>query len=938
MGLPFPRDPVLRAYLIDRWRDLSADIRQAPPIRIDYGRKDESAKSSPSKCAFTLDDGPDHGDGDYNPLNPMGQWHEYLSRNVPVHLLLAYGDDQFTRTSASGWGTSPSMGAWDTFVSAGTVASDISSNAGRHSVTSTTAFIASYLPDVSLKTVDAYVEARTESALTVTGGNVEIANLLLRGQNTTTYYMLRIELSTVGTIRMKLMVGSSQVLYDAGTVAVWWGTTDPMAVRFQADGNTFRGKVWHRDSGEPLNWDLEYSHGDVHDAGWVGIRTGLATGNANTKPVRILYDNFRIEIPRFAGEIAKMTPLAEADHTNQRTEVEAAGVLRRLQRQRKTLKTAFERWIANPGPFDPVEYYPLDQDADAADRGQSAISSRVAQYASVSATRGAIKWGEEVKRLGVDRAVTLKSGGILSLDVSSKQGIAEYAQTIAWTWTMNLSASHEAGMFMFLTNGDFFHFQFGLNGAQTVTYYTVSGTPVVEFVAQTPTIWRNDDNQWLNMGFSVERDLGSGIDTLLFQTSNTNGTTTRIRDVSGSGVIVGQPREWVFISNDSDASYQLSIAHCATFANDLFYTVEGVGLDAAVRGALEGWAGERAGERFARLCEEEGTSYGLDGYTTDSPTMGGQGRKPFPALIQESSDVSDGAIFDARGSRAVVLRNTASMYNQQSRLTLFYDNEEVYPDFRPVTDDQGTLNDVTTKRPYGAEFRYQKLTGSLNVQEPGGEPDAVGVYDETVTVNVLSDSQLGDQASWRVAKGTLAGPRFANLTANLGAVTVINGDKDIQALDVVVGDFITITNLDAARIYDDVRLVVWGYTEVLDTAYRHIIIFNTSPAQIYDVVVLDSSTNGRIDSGTTTLNEALTTTETDVTVAVSDSGDLWVTSGATPFDIIVGGERMTVTAVSGATSPQTFTVTRSVNGVVKEHSTGAKVRLFKPARLALSNS
>jgi hypothetical protein len=56
---------------------------------------------------------------------------------------------------------------------------------------------------------------------------------------------------------------------------------------------------------------------------------------------------------------------------------------------------------------------------------------------------------------------------------------------------------------------------------------------------------------------------------------------------------------------------------------------------------------------------------------------------------------------------------------------------------------------------------------------------------------------------------------------------------------------------------------------------------------------------------------------------------LWTTTG-TPFDINLDGERCTVTAVSGASSPQTFTVTRSVNGVSKAHAVGATVALWTP--------
>lgn len=54
-----------------------------------------------------------------------------------------------------------------------------------------------------------------------------------------------------------------------------------------------------------------------------------------------------------------------------------------------------------------------------------------------------------------------------------------------------------------------------------------------------------------------------------------------------------------------------------------------------------------------------------------------------------------------------------------------------------------------------------------------------------------------------------------------------------------------------------------------------------------------------------------------------------------PFRIRVGGEVMTVIGVTSTTSPQTFTVVRSANGVVKAQSSSAPVVLATPAIVAL---
>jgi hypothetical protein len=44
---------------------------------------------------------------------------------------------------------------------------------------------------------------------------------------------------------------------------------------------------------------------------------------------------------------------------------------------------------------------------------------------------------------------------------------------------------------------------------------------------------------------------------------------------------------------------------------------------------------------------------------------------------------------------------------------------------------------------------------------------------------------------------------------------------------------------------------------------------------------------------------------------------------------------MSVTAITSATSPQTFTVARAVNGVVKPHTAGAPIGLAHPAPASL---
>jgi len=108
--------------------------------------------------------------------------------------------------------------------------------------------------------------------------------------------------------------------------------------------------------------------------------------------------------------------------------------------------------------------------------------------------------------------------------------------------------------------------------------------------------------------------------------------------------------------------------------------------------------------------------------------------------------------------------------------------------------------------------------------------------------------------------------------------------------------------------------------------------FGAQPAGM--TVFVDSTGKTWTVNSPATIADAANTLFPDGLSVTTPTGPVWG-NGDVPYDIIIGGERMTVTAVNGATSPQVFTVVRSVNGIVKGHASGAEVALFHPAIAAL---
>jgi hypothetical protein len=210
-------------------------------------------------------------------------------------------------------------------------------------------------------------------------------------------------------------------------------------------------------------------------------------------------------------------------------------------------------------------------------------------------------------------------------------------------------------------------------------------------------------------------------------------------------------------------------------------------------------------------------------------------------------------------------------------------------------------------------------------------PAGAGLYDEAVTLNVRADGDLRDQAGWRVHLGTVDEPRYPVVAVNL-AHPSITPTLRTQILAVREGDRIAVTGLPSWLPPGDLSQLVRGIQDTI-TGFEHRISFSCSPESPWRVALLGDSTLCRLDSGGSQVAVEASAAATGLSVATT-SGPVWTTTDV-PFDAVIAGERVTVTAISGATSPQTLTVTRAVNGVSKVLQVGADVRLYQPAVLAL---
>lgn len=350
---------------------------------------------------------------------------------------------------------------------------------------------------------------------------------------------------------------------------------------------------------------------------------------------------------------------------------------------------------------------------------------------------------------------------------------------------------------------------------------------------------------------------------------------------------------------------------------------------------MQGYSGETAGRRFQRLCREHDLDHVIVGDADETEPMGVQRPMTLLDLLKECAFVDGGQLFEPRDFLGLGLRTRASLQSQPAAVTVPYTS---LGQLDPVDDDQQTLNDVTVTRPEGSTSRAVLGTGPLSYLPP---PTGVGRYDTQVEVNVDNDTQLPNQAGWRLHIGTVDEPRYPVIRIGQENPRVATSTSLLAQLAVLdLGDRIDVTGPPAWLPPETISQLVVGWTETMGPKERALALVCV-PESPYRVTRYAATTAlaaagvppaaGRYASSGTTLVGSESTTDTTWSIS-TPSGPRWTTDPTQfPQDWMCEGEQVRVTAISGTTSTQTATVQRSINGVVKAHSAGAVITPLQPA-------
>lgn len=907
-----PRDVAVELFLNSTWVDVTAagDVRVQNGIFIARGRPNESSSPQPSTCLLTFD----NRSGNYSLRNPTGLYYGQLGRNTPIRVSVGLVTDTFTRTVSSSWGTSDTGHTYALTGVGGTVAAanwNVAGGVATVSVPVANATRTATIVGIAMRDVEVTIQVSLPFT-DVTGAQLA-ASITLRDQGGGHYIYARVFINTDESITLGIIdnFANAYVAVDTVIAGLTHSSSQPLRIRAQAEGNTFRAKVWAAGANEPYGWQVSGHSTAVVDPGTISVWVWVLAGNTNTLPIIFSIDNIKVRSLRFSGEIAAWPQRWDISGNDITAPIEAAGITRRLGHGQSPLRsTLYTGTLALLIPA--VAYWPCEDGSDssliASPLGGPAMivtgASKFATYSNIAASAplpevGLAMWDGKVPaytstgQVQLRYLIHLSAGGPAFGSTISQL----YTAGTAYRWEIYYgSVANRLGIRAYSSNnallmdsGEGF-FPIDDNDSIMHTGLTQTGSDV---------FW---ELSLLKLGNQLVTSFNG---TLVGQTI---GSATRVV-ISPLAQLKGVNVGHITVRKEVISSVTDQITE--VYANK----------------------NETAGNRMSRLCGIQGVPFtyvnDFGGGLATTAAMGFQHVETFLTLVNECADADLGSLYEPRGVSGLEYRTRASLYFQTAIATLNYAGEQVSPPFEPVDDDQLTRNDITLNRRDGSSVRAQLVTGRMSLLDPslGG----AGRYDTQPTVNVATDDQLDDVATWLLNIATVDETRYPKVRVDLSNPQVVaDASLSTRMLDLNIDDRFVIINPKAGQTPNPISQLARGYTELIGL-YDHEIVINAAPESPYATIVLDAGF--QLDTDGSTLSAGASSSATSLSVA-TPSGVLWKT-GAVSISIDVAGERMTATNITGASSPQTFTVTRSVNGVIKAQISGAVVKVFSPAILSL---
>lgn len=585
---------------------------------------------------------------------------------------------------------------------------------------------------------------------------------------------------------------------------------------------------------------------------------------------------------RLVGEVSEWPPRWGVADADRYVPITASGIKRRLGQGTPSISSGFKAYILAQ---EPNSYWALDEGELAGYGRESTGDSRFYPYPASGSNKPTFKFAGSALAENLPPALQIFSTDPGAVGYSYLRGDVGSGDDTAVAVDFVYKSTTLGPLTLFAQdyNGNTWRLALrtGANDDVELAHVdTASGA--VTSLANSGVLSAITDGELHHVRLLYEQN-GADVDLTAYIDGVSVLTTTRAGTIMDGCSMV----RFTYVPSGSETS--VGLGHVAVW-DDPAPDVAELAL------AMLGFAGETAANRVDRVCSEALVGMTIVGDPDTSTPMGPQIEGDLLAQVADGAAADMGSLYEPRDTLGLAYRTRESAYNQTPAVTIDYSADELSPPLEPTDDDQQTRNDVTAKREGGGTARYVVTEGALSTAEP---PDGVGTYQTEVTVNVASDDQLPYVAGYLANLGSWDEPRYPLVRVDRATPPVAaNATLSAALLDVDIDDLLVITGMDDVGVYDDVKLLVRGYTETI-MPFSHVFEFNCSPARPYDVGVYASdvaTTGSRYSPDDCELVSAITSSQTTLDVSIA-SGPL-MSADDLPADIMVAGERMTVTAIN----------------------------------------
>lgn len=901
--MTFPDTPLdIRAELdlSGTWTAVTSYVqRRGSLIQVRRGRSDEAASLERSTVMLALN----NRDGRFSPRNPLGAYYGGLGRNTPLRISLPYGSTYLGMSGTDGEGATCPDAAALGITGDIDIRADMSLMSWRHgqnlcgkyettgnqrswavqlsgdgylSLTWSTDGTSGALSDVT-STVPVSVPADHRQAVRVT---LDVDNGA--GGHTVTFYTadtisgLWVQLGDQVAGSGTTSVFDSTAGLEVGDVADLTVLPDLATTAYPVTGKIHAFQLLDGIGGTVVaNPDFT-----IQTAGAVSFADTASTPNTWTVAGAASLDDRDY---RAYAEVSELPQRWDVSGSDVYTPIVASGVLRRLTQGASDLGSPMYRGITTLAANQPVAYWSCE-DSSGASQLASGLSGGSAMTVSGSASLASSS-----VFVASDPLPTVGSS-TWSGDVpvySPSTNVVRFLLNIPSGGTTNNAVICR----VFLRTGAISYFDLiyttAASGTLIVTAYDITDTALASsgnlggFNGRLARLSMTSTQSGGNISFGFEYVAVGDTSVTGSSTGSVAETLSRVTRVQ-----IGP----------KGTAGDVTIGHISVHASDSW-------TDATLFDEITGYAGETAGRRIQRLCAEEGIAFRWAGSLDDTQAMSAQQSGTLLSLLTEAATTDGGVLFEPRDVLGMGYRPRTSLYNQGAAFELDYSSGELFGSLDPTDDDRYVRNDVTVTRRGGSSARAELTTGALSTQAP---PDGVGRYREQVTVATETDGVLADHASWRVHLGTVDEERYPNVTVDLSSPRIAADSALVAAVQRAdIGDRFIISNPPAWMPPGEVEQLVEGSTEILGN-FEHSISLNCSPASPWNIGTADDALFARADTAGSELASGITSTATSISVATT-SGPVWTTDHEeSPWDLRIGGEVITVSAVGTVLNDNPF--------------------------------